>query len=329
MKKLLFLTFLPFILFTATKAQTTQHEADDLVLERMSAETRLYSIYVKQGVQPTGTEITTSAGEIIELDYESWVYYVLYVDISQSKYLIVKKENGNLLEINLKNNETPEDLEEWKMVIGALQGTKWKLVGIIDTQTGIIRELEPLDCEGCYTLEFYPEIPIGRLLTFIIDPDNTVIEEEGQLVNIDEDLNNAFEYYNVFSYKWAFPLAFSEWLRQFAYIDCYCNILGLGEFLTENYSGHFSDIEYYPGFPYPYSYEVIGVGALYKGKYEANYILSTFKFTSIAVSAPEYTIDGSLYLTSLYKVKEMELKDTELKLFFDDKNYYLLFNKIQ
>jgi hypothetical protein len=38
--------------------------------------------------------------------------------------------------------------------IEKLQGTKWKLIGIFDTQTGDLQELEPKDCEGCYTILF-------------------------------------------------------------------------------------------------------------------------------------------------------------------------------
>ena len=35
-----------------------------------------------------------------------------------------------------------------------LQGTKWKLEGIVDTQTGILTELEPNDCDECYSFTF-------------------------------------------------------------------------------------------------------------------------------------------------------------------------------
>jgi len=35
-----------------------------------------------------------------------------------------------------------------------LQGTKWKLIGIVDTQTDNLTELEPIDCEKCYTFTF-------------------------------------------------------------------------------------------------------------------------------------------------------------------------------
>jgi len=36
----------------------------------------------------------------------------------------------------------------------SLKGTKWKLAGIVDTQTGTIKVLKPESCAGCYTLKF-------------------------------------------------------------------------------------------------------------------------------------------------------------------------------
>jgi hypothetical protein len=36
----------------------------------------------------------------------------------------------------------------------SLKGTKWKLAGIVDVQTGKLTELEPKNCEQCYTLTF-------------------------------------------------------------------------------------------------------------------------------------------------------------------------------
>jgi len=40
-----------------------------------------------------------------------------------------------------------------------LKGTKWKLVGIVDVQTDVLTELEPKDCEKCYTLTFDTDNP--------------------------------------------------------------------------------------------------------------------------------------------------------------------------
>ena len=39
----------------------------------------------------------------------------------------------------------------------SLEDTKWKFVGIVDVETGRIKELEPIDCEYCYTLTFYSD----------------------------------------------------------------------------------------------------------------------------------------------------------------------------
>ena len=48
-----------------------------------------------------------------------------------------------------KKNETEESL-----LPPNLKGTKWKLEGIWYGKSEVFRELEPLDCEKCYTLAF-------------------------------------------------------------------------------------------------------------------------------------------------------------------------------
>jgi hypothetical protein len=40
----------------------------------------------------------------------------------------------------------------------SLKGTTWKLVGIVNAETGELRELEPKHCEECYTLTFDTDI---------------------------------------------------------------------------------------------------------------------------------------------------------------------------
>ena len=35
-----------------------------------------------------------------------------------------------------------------------LKGTKWKLAGLVDTQTGELEELEPKSCDTCYSFTF-------------------------------------------------------------------------------------------------------------------------------------------------------------------------------
>ena len=157
MKKiLLFLAVLPFAFLSTSQAPITQSEADEIVLERISQEMQPYTIYAKENIQEEGITLTASTGEVIELDYSSWVYYIHYTDVAQGRYLIVNARNGNLLEINAMNDEGREDLEEWIVVTAgtSLKDTKWKLAGIVDVQTGVLAELEPTDCDECFTLTF-------------------------------------------------------------------------------------------------------------------------------------------------------------------------------
>jgi len=44
-----------------------------------------------------------------------------------------------------KNEETP---------LTSLEGTTWKLTGIVNVNTGTLKALEPKDCKECYTLSF-------------------------------------------------------------------------------------------------------------------------------------------------------------------------------
>jgi len=115
MRKLYLFMVAHFVIVIALTAQVTQEQADAIVLERMSQETRPYELFAKEGLQPSGTLIKISEEEIIEINYESWIYYVRYADVnfSQSSYLIVKESNLNLIEINAKNDNEPDDLQEW------------------------------------------------------------------------------------------------------------------------------------------------------------------------------------------------------------------------
>ena len=38
--------------------------------------------------------------------------------------------------------------------VQTLEGTKWKLAGIVDTEKGSLKVLEPKDCKECYTFTF-------------------------------------------------------------------------------------------------------------------------------------------------------------------------------
>jgi hypothetical protein len=104
------------LVFLSLRAQITQSESDSIVLERMSLETRQYTIHAKENIQ-TDYTITTSQGEILELDYSCLIYYINYIEeIKNNRYWVVKESNGNLLEVKTKNNAAPSDLAEWRAV---------------------------------------------------------------------------------------------------------------------------------------------------------------------------------------------------------------------
>ena len=115
MKKLLLLIALPFMFLTLS-AQITQEQADAIVIEHIGNVASNFILYAKEDVQ-TGFEITTTTGEILELSYPCWVYYVHFTDETNGKYLIVKESNGNVLETNVKNDAGPDGLEDWLTIL--------------------------------------------------------------------------------------------------------------------------------------------------------------------------------------------------------------------
>jgi len=116
MKKILLLITLPLIYCFSLSAQVTQEEADVIVRDRMQSELKFFTLHAKKDVQLEGIILTTSTEEIIELNYAAWLYYVNYVGEVNGKYLIVKASNGNLLEVNTKNDEIPNNLTTWRLV---------------------------------------------------------------------------------------------------------------------------------------------------------------------------------------------------------------------
>jgi len=112
--KIIILIIVQTFFLPALFAQITQEEADSIVLERLNKETQSYTVYAKEDVQKEMI-ITSAAGEMLELDYSCWVYYIRY-KANQGRYLIVNKSNGNLLEVNAKSGAEPENLAEWREI---------------------------------------------------------------------------------------------------------------------------------------------------------------------------------------------------------------------
>ena len=81
---------------------------------------------------------------------------------AENTHSIINIDNTNNTDsINIADSttiESPVDNEFSDCLLcdssNSLSGTKWKLADIIDAQTGVLRELEPKDCEKCYSFTF-------------------------------------------------------------------------------------------------------------------------------------------------------------------------------
>jgi len=116
MRKIILLLALPFAFFSTLQAQEISQDASDsIVLERMSLDAKPHTVYAKMD---STAGISTTAGELLALDYPCWVYYIKYsqkASDNKCKYLIVNKKNGNLMTVNT-TNDAPPDLTAWRII---------------------------------------------------------------------------------------------------------------------------------------------------------------------------------------------------------------------
>jgi hypothetical protein len=169
MKKFILLMVTPLVFVVTLSAQVSQEEADEIVQQRLEGETQPCSVYAKEGVQ-TEFEVLTATGETLELNYPAWVYYVSYADETNGKYLIVKESNGNLLEINTKNDTEPSDLAEWRVIRFEIPFTEYSLEGTscqwvnlnYDEEVIIINSAEELENYISCTEGTYPDIDFSQ-----------------------------------------------------------------------------------------------------------------------------------------------------------------------
>jgi len=176
MKKLFLLLVAPCVIFSTLSAQITQKEADEIVQQRLDDETKPYAVYAKKTVQAEGFTVITATGEVLVLEYPCWVYYVDYAGETNGKYLIVKENNGNVLEVKTKKDAGPGDLTEWKVVTFeteypieipfeeySLEGTfcQWKNLDYDETVIIINSEKELENYISC-SEGSYPEIDFAQ-----------------------------------------------------------------------------------------------------------------------------------------------------------------------
>ena len=111
-------------------AQITRTQADVIVFQHIQNEvTTPYKLYVYNHA-PSVDEmiITTYNDEKIKIKYACWVYYLNEnpetTTPCQHRYLFVKENDGNLLEIITSNDLGQEDLTDWQRVLGVTDREK-------------------------------------------------------------------------------------------------------------------------------------------------------------------------------------------------------------
>ncbi|MCL2042077.1 MAG: hypothetical protein FWG84_08610 [Bacteroidales bacterium] len=176
MKKLFLLLVAPCVVFSTLSAQITQKEADEIVKQRLDGEGKPCTVYAKETVQTEGFTVITATGETLALEYSCWVYYVDYAGETNGKYLIVKENNGNLLEVRTKKDTGPGDLADWRTVTFeteypidipfeeySLEGSacEWTNLGYDETVI-IINSEEELENYISCTEGNYPEIDFSQ-----------------------------------------------------------------------------------------------------------------------------------------------------------------------
>jgi len=123
MKKIILSFLFLFICATSLNAQITREQADEIVLQYVKNEAtpsfNLYGYLFEPSEE--GMVITTHQEEIIKIEYASWAYYLnefpLQSTLRQHRYLFVKEDDGNLLEVITTKDLGPEDLSEWILFI--------------------------------------------------------------------------------------------------------------------------------------------------------------------------------------------------------------------
>ena len=99
-------------LFAAT---ITQEQADAIVLSYAQSEAIQYTALYANLNEPNtaGIEITTSNDETFRAKYACWTYCLNGNNPAQRRYLFIKKEGGNLLEVIASNDESTLEASSW------------------------------------------------------------------------------------------------------------------------------------------------------------------------------------------------------------------------
>ena len=147
MKKTFILLTVLFVCATSLSAQTTQKQADNIVKEYLQDELIQYAtLYVHANVPSVeGICITTSNEEVFTAKYACWAYYLDENEPAQRRYLFVKEDNGNLLEVIASNDDGSSDTNQWLPV---------ETTGLVERQENNIKLLYPNPTSGELTIIF-------------------------------------------------------------------------------------------------------------------------------------------------------------------------------
>jgi len=114
-KKCVLLAFLGLTLNITLMSQTTKEQADEIVISYLQSElTHPYMLYFYINNPNDGDiEITTTKDEKVKIKYICWAYFVKESLRDGCRYLFVKEDNSNLMEIISYGDSGPEDLSLW------------------------------------------------------------------------------------------------------------------------------------------------------------------------------------------------------------------------
>ena len=118
MKKTFILGTVLLIWTASLPAQTTRKQADNIVKEYLQNELVQDSLLYVRANLPSAESIsiTTSNEEVFTAKYACWAYYLDENEPTQRRYLFVKENNGNLLEVIANNDNGSADTNQWLLV---------------------------------------------------------------------------------------------------------------------------------------------------------------------------------------------------------------------
>ncbi len=152
MRKILFSMSILLAWTASLPAQITREQADIIALDFLKSEVVQEGALYVNDKTPDEESITliTSKEEIINVKYACWVYFLNESESTRSYYLLVKANNGSLLEIVTSNDLGPSDLTSWIAVRNTSSLTeKENPIKTLyqDPATGLLT----IPCSGDYT----------------------------------------------------------------------------------------------------------------------------------------------------------------------------------